>query len=600
MLDKSMKKSDAWLAASVSVLLSVAAWYALAHPRAVAVEWKGPLKSASFAPFRDGQSPLKEIFPTPEQIEKDLQLLKGTFEGVRTYTSRGGMEVVPALAAKYGFTLTHSAWLSREKASNDLEVNALIETANHYPDAVKRVIVGNEVLLRQDLKPDELITYIDRVRSAIKQPVSYADVWAFWLKYPQVAEHVDYITIHILPYWEDEPVSVDDAEQHLLANIERIKQAFPGKPILVGETGWPTEGRSRGPAEASLLVAAQFVRDLPALAERNDFDYNLVEAFDQTWKARLEGTVGARWGMFDSQRQQKYSLTGPVYPVPNAVMRASVSIVFGILFAIALLPLCRTRITALVVALGTQLIAAGMVESVYSAWRLTISPTSFTWAQQRVLFALSDKGWISQATVDVWYKWLFQDLVGPLALVWGCLIALLAVTFSLLFIRWTGALLMGTKTDRVARLVRSGFGLYAIGAIGFAVMFATSGRYMDMPLPHFWLPLSAALLIYCLGKMQLRGSLTQYAIFTRCELFNRHAIWMLPLAAFACLYGEVGAMLGGSDFIAMHPTLDSQLPFIAKSIMANHELVLWFCVCTLFAVPFQFGQRVLTSVGKTH
>jgi hypothetical protein len=179
------------------------------------------------------------------------------------------------------------------------------------------------------------------------------------------------------------------------------------------------------------------------------------------------------------------------------------------------------------------------------------------------------------------------------------LIALLAIGFTLLFVRWAGALLMGTKTDRVAGFVRGFFGLYAIGAIGFAVMFATSGRYMDMPVPHFWLPLSAALLIYCLSKMQLRGSLAQYAIFTRCGLFNRHAIWILPLAALACLYGEMGAMLGGSDFIAMHPTLDSQIPFIAKSIMANHELLLWFCMCALFAVPFQLGQRLLSSAGKT-
>jgi exo-beta-1,3-glucanase (GH17 family) len=290
----SATKFFAWL---VCVAVAALVWWAVIYPRPIAVEWHQPLKSASFAPFYDGQSPLKKVFPTRAQIEEDLARLKGVFSGIRTYTSQDGMEVVPELAEKYGFTLTHSAWLGREKADNDKEIAALIETANRYPQAVKRVIVGNEVLLRRDLKPDELIAYIDKVRAAVKQPVSYADVWAFWLKNPQVADHVDYITIHILPYWEDEPVSLHDAQQHMLTIIDKIKQRFPGKPILVGETGWPTEGRSRGLAHADLLTAAAFVRALPQLAAEHDFDYNVVEAYDQSWKAQLEGTVGARWGL---------------------------------------------------------------------------------------------------------------------------------------------------------------------------------------------------------------------------------------------------------------------------------------------------------------
>lgn len=166
----------------VSVVIAALVWWAVIYPREITDEWREPLKSASFAPFYDGQSPLKKVFPTREQIEADLIRLKGTFSGIRTYTSRDGMEAVPELAAQYGFTLTHSAWLGRDKEANNEEIAALIETANRYPQAVKRVIVGNEVLLRRDLKPDELIAYIDTVRAAIKQPVSYADVWAFWLK----------------------------------------------------------------------------------------------------------------------------------------------------------------------------------------------------------------------------------------------------------------------------------------------------------------------------------------------------------------------------------------------------------------------------------
>ncbi len=59
-------------------------------------------------------------------------------------------------------------------------------------------------------------------------PVTYADVWEFWLRHPELADSVDYLTIHILPYWEDRPVSPERAVQHVATAYARVQQAFPG------------------------------------------------------------------------------------------------------------------------------------------------------------------------------------------------------------------------------------------------------------------------------------------------------------------------------------------------------------------------------------
>lgn len=581
-----------------SALLALLVWYGFVHPRVLDAQWSGPLKSASFAPFGDAQSPLKEIFPNREQIESDLVRLKGVFDGVRTYTALGGMEVVPELAAKHGFNLTHSAWLGREKLRNDMEVDSLIETANRYPQAVKRVIVGNEVLLRRDLKPDELIAYIDRVRGAIKQPVSYADVWAFWLKNPQVAEHVDYITIHILPYWEDEPVSAEEAEKHLLDIIQRIKTAFPGKPILVGETGWPTEGRSRGPAAANLLTAAHYVRRLPVLAEQYGFDYNLVEAYDQSWKAQLEGTVGARWGIFDASRKLKYAFSGEVTPIDNAVPRVAISVLCGVLVSLLLMPFFRTNAGALLAALWSQAFAASVVQSVYMALRLTVSPASLTWGQQHLLFFMADQHWLSDASVAFWYKLLLQKLAEPLAQCWGFAMAAGALVFAGSVLCWLRALLQDRKPEGFVRVARSGFGFYALASLVFAVMFSTSGRYIDIPLPHYWLPLCAGLALIGLQALHGRRMSPDYTVFTRCNFFNRHILWLAPVAALACIWGEAGAMLGGEDFVSMHPMLSQRVPLIAQSILANHELLLWCVVCSLQILPFYMGGKNMARKNR--
>lgn len=293
-------------------LANLAVWSLPNRPVPLEPPPGGKLRSVSFAPFRDGQSPLTQIFPSPAEIEEDLAALAPQVAGIRTYTSLEGLQIVPELARKHGLQVTMGAWLSSKPEKNEAEIASLIDLANRYPETITRVIVGNEVLLRRELTPDQVAGYIDRVKAAVKQPVSYADVWEWWLKYPQIADHVDYLTIHLLPYWEDVPAGVAGATERIRSSYRTIAQRFPGKPILVGETGWPTAGRSRGAAVPGLVNKATFVNGFVRLAAQEGFDYNVIEAFDQDWKAKLEGTVGGHWGLYGADRVAKFSLAGPV------------------------------------------------------------------------------------------------------------------------------------------------------------------------------------------------------------------------------------------------------------------------------------------------
>ena len=45
---------------------------------------------------------------------------------------------------------------------------------------------------------------------------------------------------------------------------------------------------------------ARVIHEVIALAKRGKFRVNVIEAFDQPWKRRLEGTVGGHWGLFDA------------------------------------------------------------------------------------------------------------------------------------------------------------------------------------------------------------------------------------------------------------------------------------------------------------
>ena len=133
--------------------------------------------------------------------------------------------------------------------------------------------------------------------------MTYADVWEFWLKHPEIADAVDFVTIHTLPYWEDDPVGDRRSGPARRRHRRRRSSAtFPGKRLLVGEAGWPSAGRMREGARPSRVNQARFVRELIVAAEEAGIGLNLIEAFDQPWKRRLEGTVGGHWGLFDANR----------------------------------------------------------------------------------------------------------------------------------------------------------------------------------------------------------------------------------------------------------------------------------------------------------
>src|SRR5438270_424135 len=147
--------------------------------------------------------------------------------------------------------------------------------------------------------------------------ISYADVWEFWLRYREIASEVDFVTIHILPYWEDFPISAEHAAAHVDSIRRRVAAAFPGKEILLGEFGWPSAGRMREGALPSPVNQVRTMHEVLRVAKRENYRVNLIEAYDQPWKRQLEGTVGGHWGLFDAYRRSpKFTWGGRVSDHP--------------------------------------------------------------------------------------------------------------------------------------------------------------------------------------------------------------------------------------------------------------------------------------------
>ncbi|WP_449429233.1 glycosyltransferase family 2 protein [Rhodanobacter umsongensis] len=279
-------------------------------------DWHGRISGFSLSVFQRYQSPFKQDYPSDDDIAADLKLLHRYTGNVRTYTMQQNPQLY-RLAQKEGLKVMAGAEIDKRLDNNEREIALLIAKARAYPDTITRVIVGNEVLFRNDLTPEQMMAYLDRVRAAVHQPVSIAEPDYIWLKYPELAEHVDFITIHLFPFWNSVPISNSRGEavaaNQALGAYEAIRTRFPNKPVVVGEIGWPSNGDRHEYANPSVSNEAIFIREWMNIAKNNHIDYYLLEAFDQPWKENLgEGRTGAYWGMFNADRQLKFPLTGPV------------------------------------------------------------------------------------------------------------------------------------------------------------------------------------------------------------------------------------------------------------------------------------------------
>jgi exo-beta-1,3-glucanase (GH17 family)/glycosyltransferase involved in cell wall biosynthesis len=354
----------AFVLALIVAALNFVLWGVADRPTQVE-PWQGQVSGFAFSAYQRYQSPFNDTHPSDAELDSDLALLSRYTHRIRTYSSLES-PAIPRLAMKHNLDVLAGAWLSGLEGNNERELNALIAQARRWPD-IKRVMVGNEVLLRNDMPAQELMAYLDRARAAIRQPVSTAEPWHIWMKYPELAQHVDFITVHLLPYWEGVPRK--DAIGEVLMRYQQLQQLFPGKHILIGEVGWPSNGDRYEYADPSIANEAIFLRQWLNAARQRGIDYYLMEAIDQPWKEALGGRrVEAYWGLFGADRKLKFPLTGPVLEDVNWPWKATASAALAFLpmlwFAFAF---SRFRLVGRFVFLALIQLAAALV-----VWSATV------------------------------------------------------------------------------------------------------------------------------------------------------------------------------------------------------------------------------------
>ena len=261
----------------------------------------GGIHGLCFSPYTEGQE-TGDIL-SADQIRRRLDVITPHTKWIRSFSCTEGNELIPEMAHQKGLKTLVGAWISDDKAKNEKEIESLIILAK--AGLVDIAAVGNEVLHRAEIAEQELLQYIKRVREALPDsiPVGYVDAYYQFLDRPALINACDVILINCYPYWEGADNTY--ALSYVIRMIELTQQAANGKKVMVTETGWPDIGENVEAAKPSRLNAMKYFVAVQEWAKSKNIELFYFSSFDESWKTKQEGKVGAGWGIWDKNEQLK-------------------------------------------------------------------------------------------------------------------------------------------------------------------------------------------------------------------------------------------------------------------------------------------------------
>jgi len=285
-----------------------------------------------YSGYREGQGPGEGIFPSYGEIREDLQILAKNWKYLRLYDCRRHAEIVldvisqEALEFKVmlGVVMAaemsnpHCPWgaefgeetLAANRQANSNEVDRSIALATRYPDTVFSVSVGNEASVEWTdhmVSVNNLVAYARRIKSKIKQPVTYCENYVPWTyKLEPLAAELDFISVHTYPVWEYRPM--EDALEYTKQNYHSVVNHYPDKPVVITEAGWTTAANGRGIERwnASEKLQARYYEQLLDWTTKEKIFTFVFEAFDEPWKGSPDPLEPEKhWGLFKVERTPK-------------------------------------------------------------------------------------------------------------------------------------------------------------------------------------------------------------------------------------------------------------------------------------------------------
>jgi glucan 1,3-beta-glucosidase len=239
-----------------------------------------------------------------EQLRELVKKVAPYTKWLRTYSVANNFSKIPEMARQQDPSLKVAAgtWLTKHNTrtapSGNEEIRNLVDLAK--AGKIDIAIVGNEAT-KNGVSPGKLISYITYVKDQLKGLPVQVTSGLSWKEANDVriVNACDVVFVHIYPCFM--PVSVDMAVGSMNSAYMQLKDLYKGKEIIIGETGWPSEGGSNGPAVYDLASAVKYRQEIRKWSIAEGVKYFYFEAFDEPW----EGSKATKFGVWDSNLTPK-------------------------------------------------------------------------------------------------------------------------------------------------------------------------------------------------------------------------------------------------------------------------------------------------------
>lgn len=305
----------------IGLALGLAGGQALAQSTVIGVD---------YGPYRlPGQAPGTNI--PDSQFISDLQKIATKFSYIKTYGSDPVLARIVPLIQANSIPLKVAVGIFETNADRSgtlAQINTAISLAQTYPGIVNMVVVGNECIAgpgwsstASPVPVSTLVADLSMVRTAlpgvtVTTDLTYQAGLDLGGPLSSLLPVIDNVMVNIYPFYGLVPI--DGA----LANLTNAYGLFGGhgKPVWVGETGWPSDGGANGAAIPSVPNEQKFTSDVLG-ADLPYAGVYLFEAFDELWKH--DNSWEPHWGLWDQNGNAKFVIGAPPtnsVPVPGSLL----------------------------------------------------------------------------------------------------------------------------------------------------------------------------------------------------------------------------------------------------------------------------------------
>lgn len=291
-------------------------------------------RAICYSGYRQGQSPQNATYPTYEQIKEDLTLLNELgFKYLRMYDPISYAEETCKVIRDCGFNMqlmlgpglisevnnpgcpwnqtSYSDEELKERAKrNDRNIDELIRIANENSDVINAVSVGNENTPdwgENNVPVERLISFAKKLRKETGKQVTFNEGVYEWEHLKELADELDIISIHSYPLWNGN--TVEEALEVNKIWYKKVKEWYPGKPIVFSEVGWATDCadfKQMKEGQANEENQKRYYEEFWEWSDREQIISYMFEAFDEPWKGgNRPNEAEKHWGIFNEDRTPK-------------------------------------------------------------------------------------------------------------------------------------------------------------------------------------------------------------------------------------------------------------------------------------------------------